>query len=291
MDNHPLIGEHEKHRRSFLCKTASCIGLVFTLLALGITFGVLVEEEEITDHNHWDILGITLNWPESSCREMNRTHHICHEPESLHSWTIHGLWPNRYDGSWPQYCNKHEKFNPGPIKDLIPEMETFWPNLMTDRPGYDFWTHEYEKHGTCAESLPDLSTEHKYFEKTLNLRNDMNVLESLEGVGVVPSNTDTYSLKQFRDGFDIVTKTGGACEIKCAQGDLGMAYGDIDVQYIIEVMCCLDKEFQFIDCPGVVEFKNGTVDYDAFYAKDYPNIPVRPCRPDVPIAYPQISHL
>ena len=46
----------------------------------------------------------------------------------------------------------------------------------------------------------------------------MNVLESLEGVGVVPSNTDTYSLKQFRDGFDIVTKTGGACEIKCAQG-------------------------------------------------------------------------
>ena len=70
-----------------------------------------------------------------------------------------------------------------------------------------------------------------------------------------------------------------------------MAYGDIDVQYIIEVMCCLDKEFQFIDCPGVVESKNGTVDYDAFYAKDYPNIPVRPCRPDVPIAYPQISHL
>ena len=67
---------------------------------------------------------------------------------------------------------------------------------------------------------------------------------------------------------------------------------DIDVQYIIEVMCCLDKQFNFIDCPGVVVAKvNGSLDYDAFYEVDYPNIPVRPCRPDVPIAYPEISHL
>jgi len=118
-------------------------------------------------------------------------------------------------------------------------------------------------------------------------------MENLQGVGVVPSNSDTYSLKQIRDGFDIVTKAGGACEIKCAQGDLGLNYGDdIEVQYIIEVMCCLDKQFQFIDCPGVVEkTQNGSLDYETFYLKKYPNIPVRPCRPDIPIAYPEISHL
>ena len=74
------------------------------------------------------------------------------------------------------------------------------------------------------------------------------------------------------------------------EGDLGGTYGT-DVQYIIEVMCCLDKQFNFVDCPGVVEQVNGTLNYDAFYAADYPNIPVRPCRPDVPIAYPEISHL
>jgi len=136
----------------------------------------------------------------------------------------------------------------------------------------------------------DLATEHLYFEKTLDIRANMNVLANLEGVGVIPSDTTTYSLRQFRDGFDIVTKTGGACEIKCAQGDLGGTYGT-DVQYIIEVMCCLDKQFNFVDCPGVVEQVNGTLNYDAFYAADYPNIPVRPCRPDVPIAYPEISHL
>merc|ERR1712062_122258 len=30
-------------------------------------------------NNSWDLLGITLNWPETSCRQMNRTHHLCHE--------------------------------------------------------------------------------------------------------------------------------------------------------------------------------------------------------------------
>ena len=76
MDNQPLITEHDKHRRRFMCKTMGIIASVLTLLTLGITFGVLVENEEIEDHNHWDILGMTINWPESSCREMNRTHHM-----------------------------------------------------------------------------------------------------------------------------------------------------------------------------------------------------------------------
>lgn len=105
------------------------------------------------DKNCWDMLGITINWPETSCRQMNRSHHICHEPSNLDDWVIHGLWPNRMSGGWPQYCTR-EQFNPTEIEDLIPEMDKDWPNLMQDRPHYDFWTHEYEKHGTCAETLP-----------------------------------------------------------------------------------------------------------------------------------------
>ena len=110
---------------------------------------------EYGDKNCWDMLGITINWPETSCRQMNRSHHICHEPANLDDWTIHGLWPNRLSGGWPQYCTK-EQFDPNEIRDLIPEMDKDWPNLMQDRPHYDFWTHEYEKHGTCAETLPGL---------------------------------------------------------------------------------------------------------------------------------------
>ena len=28
------------------------------------------------DIKDWDLLGITVNWPETSCRQMNRTHHM-----------------------------------------------------------------------------------------------------------------------------------------------------------------------------------------------------------------------
>ena len=29
-----------------------------------------------SNNKSWDILGITVNWPESSCRQMNRSHHM-----------------------------------------------------------------------------------------------------------------------------------------------------------------------------------------------------------------------
>ena len=62
-------------------------------------------------------------------------------------------------------------------------------------------------------------------------------------------------------------------------GDLHESFANLKVQYIQEVMCCMDKSFNFINCP------NSNSQFT------YPNIPVRMCQPDVPIAYPKISHL
>lgn len=62
-------------------------------------------------------------------------------------------------------------------------------------------------------------------------------------------------------------------------GDLHESFTNLKVQYIQEVMCCMDKSFNFINCP------NSNSQFT------YPNIPVRMCQPHVPIAYPKISHL
>jgi len=288
----PLASQKEPQKLPIcriIIKTAVVVAVVLSVVVSGFIIVLFFAESpiEVTvidgdycingDNNCWDMLGITVNWPETSCRQMNRSHHICHEPSNLDDWTIHGLWPNRMSGGWPQYCTR-EKFDPTEIKDLITEMDKDWPNLMQDRPHYDFWTHEYEKHGTCAETLEALSTEYKYFEKTLEIHEDMDIINSLMKSGIMPSNDQTYDLDDFIKGFEDITG-GYECEIKCAEGDLHESFSNLKVQYIQEVMCCMDKSFNFIACPN----SNSKL--------EYPNIPVRMCQPNVPIAYPKISHL
>ena len=52
----------------------------------------------------------------------------------------------------------------------------FWPNYYPTKTADSFWKHEYEKHGTCSQSLPDFDSELKYFNKSL----DLNALYDLE---------------------------------------------------------------------------------------------------------------
>lgn len=69
------------------------------------------------------------------------------------------------------------------ISDLIGGLEKNWPSLTC--PSSDdtkFWTHEWEKHGTCSESELD---QHEYFEAALKLKQKVNLLQILENAGKV----------------------------------------------------------------------------------------------------------
>lgn len=60
-------------------------------------------------------------------------------------------------------------------------MEVDWPTLACPtNGGTRFWTHEWEKHGTCSESVLD---QHSYFEAALNIKNKVNLLKVLEDAG------------------------------------------------------------------------------------------------------------
>ena len=67
--------------------------------------------------------------------------------------TIHGLWPEYKDGTWPQFCSP-EILDNETIAPLLPQMEHFWPNVKALEPTakhfYEFWQHEWSKHGTCS---------------------------------------------------------------------------------------------------------------------------------------------
>ena len=64
-----------------------------------------------------------------------------------------------------------------------------------------------------------LSSEYKYFEKTLEIHEDMDIINNLMRSGIIPSNDKTYDLNEFIRGFEEITG-GSECEIKCAEGSL-----------------------------------------------------------------------
>ena len=66
-----------------------------------------------------------------------------------------------------------------------------WPSLSCPSSnGFRFWSHEWEKHGTCSESQID---QHDYFEAALNLKKKVNLLQILRIARIEPDD-GFYSL-------------------------------------------------------------------------------------------------
>ena len=79
------------------------------------------------------------------------------------SWSIHGLWPQYSQTSYPQFC-KNIPFDIEKIKPMLLDLNKFWYSGI--EPNNVFWKHEWEKHGTCM--IGDLSVL-EYFTRALNV--------------------------------------------------------------------------------------------------------------------------
>lgn len=67
------------------------------------------------------------------------------------------------------------------ISDLKSSMQKNWPTLACpSNDGTDFWSHEWEKHGTCSESV---LSQHDYFEASLALKEKIGLLNILKSAG------------------------------------------------------------------------------------------------------------
>lgn len=79
------------------------------------------------------------------------------------TYTIHGLWPQYSESSYPKYCKK-VVFDISALKPILNKLNKYW--YSTEEANSDFWKHEYEKHGSCM--FKDM-TEFEYFNTVLNL--------------------------------------------------------------------------------------------------------------------------
>ena len=80
-------------------------------------------------------------------------------------YSIHGLWPQLSESSYPKYCKK-VTFTLDTLNPIIDDLNKYWYSNIEKNEA--FWKHEYEKHGSCM--FINMS-ELEYFKKTLELYN------------------------------------------------------------------------------------------------------------------------
>ncbi|KAL9940329.1 hypothetical protein V8E36_001034 [Tilletia maclaganii] len=138
------------------------------------------------------------------------------------SWTIHGLWPDLCNGSYPANCDPvRGAWDPlntlreAGRTDIISYMNEFWISNMGSTP--QFWKHEWEKHGVCVSTLePKCYSAGSYapkqdlvdfFNTTVALHQRYNIYAALAKAGIVPTRSRSYPLADLqaalRDAFGV----------------------------------------------------------------------------------------
>ncbi|RVW25391.1 Extracellular ribonuclease LE [Vitis vinifera] len=145
----------------------------------------------------FDFFYLVQQWPGSYCdSKQSCCYPTTGKPDA--DFGIHGLWPNYRDGSYPSNCNSNNPYDESEISDLIRSMQEEWPTLACPSGnGSKFWAHEWDKHGTCSESV---LSQHQYFEAALDLKKDVDLVQILKKAGI-RANGESYPLYDIKDAI------------------------------------------------------------------------------------------
>jgi len=184
----------------------------------------------------FDYLLYVVRWAPSVCLEGPC---VDNYPKD---WLIHGLWPNFWDGSWPQFCCKSDEFDVNKVKSLEPQLESKWSNLLPGKSASSLWAHEWDKHGTCSSENKQLVGEMGYFGSTLSFYDKFAFKNWLLEAGIQPS--DTTVLQESRVINALAKYIPNTIELHCEKAKGG------NVPYLDSISICIDKtSLSPIDCP------------------------------------------
>ncbi|KAI9317117.1 RNase Sy [Dichotomocladium elegans] len=149
------------------------------------------------------------------------------------AFTLHGLWPDTCSGGIPgsgdSGCDSSRNYDDvGAIvqdgnSTLYDSMNTYWPSYKGDNGA--FWTHEWNKHGTCVStydpecygsSYNQYDDVYDYFSKALELRETYDLYAILEEAGITPGGS--YSSKEMISAIE--SSTGATPRITCSSGTI-----------------------------------------------------------------------
>ncbi|KAI7738455.1 hypothetical protein M8C21_031584 [Ambrosia artemisiifolia] len=222
-----------------------------TMIFLSLLFsGMLYANARAVDHlvstltktSQFDFYTLALQWPATFCSTHENKccpENGCCAGENSSpppGFTIHGLWPDYNDGTWPSCC-EGPAFDEAELNPMINAMHTYWPILSCNDVSScnneikSFWADQWEQHGTCA----GFSFQYLYFATALKLYFNYNVTEVLLQANVKPSNSKTYS------SASIISAIENAFHAKpqlvCKNDNV-----------IKEVRLCFTKELEIREC-------------------------------------------
>jgi ribonuclease T2 len=148
-------------------------------------------------NNSFDFFVLSITYPTTYC-----LNHLDCNGEKLNyinkNFNIHGLWANNYDGSYPSYCSSIP-FDSKYIEENKDTFKKYW-GTFNNNLEYDFYKHEWEKHGTCSNSSKIYDNE-SYFSNIITLIKDYDILECLNRKNIYPSNMRTYTNNEIRNSL------------------------------------------------------------------------------------------
>jgi len=190
------------------------------------------EDHRKEDDKCFDFFTLSLQWPGSVCNYLSP----CAVPKTaVNEFTIHGLWPDRNTSNYPQNCESPAgQFNASTIQLLYPQLRQFWTDYKPNSEP-SFWAHEWNKHGTCASILPNLSSQLQYFEATIKLVQSLQVTAALAKHKILPHASNKYDIALVKTALK--KELGGIPNISCGEK------GEIK-----ELRLCVNKELKVFDC-------------------------------------------
>lgn len=160
------------------------LGLVSVLNASKYEEGVKFLSDSLkSPYEDYDFYVFTVSWSDSFCKTLQKPADCYSRIQALHDHRIlriHGLWPSRKDGVFLKSCNDSGHYVTIPDSDEEPfiTMSQIWPSLNSNGEKH-FWEHEFNKHGYCYTKRNDIATYQPYFEKAVEMYNQLGVKDAM----------------------------------------------------------------------------------------------------------------
>ena len=84
------------------------------------------------------------------------------------------------------------KFDINALSSIRSELEVKWIDVHKGSKPHEFWQHEWEKHGTCAMDIKNISSEIRYFKKGLELFDKYDMKRILAIAKILPGQKYHY---------------------------------------------------------------------------------------------------